>query len=384
MGESGAVRMVPHTPAIGDAGTPDAAGDAFDFNTTGGAATTSGTNGFGSFGRIYVNYDATNLYVGGTAVALPNDSQNNAYIVFLSGGTNVGSSNLWNYSVSPEGLNKLHNTAYQPPVNIAMLLGDVYGDGTFFNFEMYTNGGFQFGQGVFELVDSTDSIAAVAGAKLSQFGGYGPGSRLAANWECAIPLAAFGVTNASALTNLYLSGLMVTGGTDGDNRFISGKYLGNSATLGNGELPDAWGNFAFSYVNLAGTKVDPPRHSTDTLGVPNSWIGEQLGAGYELTPGSNKETHGPTDREEYFAGLDPNLADALRIHGYAGNRMDLYKVGGHLCHYVLETSTNFDAGAQRWIWSEHSTISSTNGLMTLPTLGASNVMMRIKVRIPAE
>ena len=37
---------------------------------------------------------------------------------------------------------------------------------------------------------------------------------MAANWECAIPLSAFGVANASALTNLYLSGLMVTKDTD--------------------------------------------------------------------------------------------------------------------------------------------------------------------------
>ena len=383
VGEIGGLRMTAWTPGInvGNPGTnADNANDIFDFDTTGGAATTSGTNGFGSFGRIYVNYDATNLYVGGTAVALPDDSRNNAYIVFLSGGTHAGSGNLWNFNVSPAGLNQLHNTAYQPPVNIAILLGDVYGDGTFFDFEMYQGGGFPFGQGVFELVNSPAAITAVAGAKLSQFGGYGLDSRLAANWESAIPLAAFGVSNAAALTNLYLSGLMVTGSTNGDNRFISGKFLGAGATLGNGEQADEWGNFAFSFVNLAGLRIDPPAGALDTLGVPNSWIAENLGPGYVLTANSNKDGHGRGDREEYFAGTDPDAADDLVIREQGAGRLRMEKTGGQMCHYVLETADQV-AGSQ-WNWTERATLSSTNGEVTLPSLSNAVLIMRVKVRIP--
>ena len=385
VGEIGGLRMVAWTPGInvGNPGTnADNANDIFDFDTSGGYATTSGTNGFGSFGHIYVNYDATNLYIGGSGVALPDDSQNNAYIVFLSGGTNGGSGNLWDYNVSPEGLNELHNTAYQPPVNIAILLGDVWGDGTYFNFNMYKGDGFDFGQGIFQLVASLDSIAAVDGAVLSQFGGYGPDSRLAANWEAAIPLSAFGVTNVSALTNLYVSGLMVTGSTSNHNRFISGKYLGDDATLGNGEQPDAWGNFAFSFVNLAGTKIDLPEVSTDTHGVPNSWIAEQLGGGYNLTTNSNHDGDGHTDREEYFFGGNPQVADGLQIREIGPGRMRMDKTGGQICQYVLETADQVTNS--HWNWSTYSTLPSTNGVVALPSFTNSNLIMRVKILVPAE
>ncbi len=383
VGEPGAVRMARHTPAIGAAGTPDNATDTFDFDMTGGAATTSGTNGFGSFGRIYVNFDDTNLYVGGTGVALPNDSDNNAYIVFVSGGTRAGSGNLWNYSTSPQGLNLLHNTSYAPAVNLAILLGDVWGDGTHADFSMYKTNGFNFGQGVFELVAASNSIAAVAGSVLSQFGGYGPEGRLAANWECSIPLSTLGVTNAAALTNLYLSGLMVTGSTSNDNRFISGKYLGADATLENDEPPDEWGNFAFSFVNLVGLAIAQPAAVDTTLGVPNAWIAGKLPPGHSFTGASDCDGDGIPDRHEYYADLDPNsAASVLRIENLGGGRMRMMKSGGQICQYVLETANAI--AASNWNWTVGPTLSSTNGEVVLPAFTASNLMMRVKVAVPAE
>ena len=383
IGEGVALRMVVHTPVINLPGSPDNTNDVFDFNTSGGAATTSGTNGFGSFGSLYVNCDASNLYVGGTGISLPQDSLNNAYIVFLSGGIREGSPNLWNINGSPEGLDKLHNTAYQPPVNIAILLGDVWGDGTFFDFQMYTNGGFNFGQGVFATPSDTNAFVAVEGARLSQFGGYGMDSRLAANWESSIPLAAFGVTNASSLTNLYISGLMVTGGTSNDNRFISGRYLGDSATLGNSELPDAYGNFAFSFVNLAGTKVSLAGNSTETHGVPNSWIEEQL-PGWSFTANSNKDEDPHSDREEYFLGTNPNEQDGLRIRTMGGGRMQVEKSGGQMCRYVLETAYQLNPSNQNWNWAVSAELQSTNGEVVLPAFTASNLLMRVRINVPAE
>ena len=376
------LHMVEHTPVITSGGSPDNLDDAFDFDTSGGAATTGGTNGFGSFGSIYVNYDETNLYIGGTGVALPDDSQNNAYMVFLSGGTNAGSANLWNYNVSPEGLNQLHNTAYQPPVNIAILLGDVYGDSDLFDFKMYTTNGFEFGQGIFELDTAMDAIVAVEGSALSQFGGYGPDSRLAANWESAIPLSAFGVSNATALTNLYLSGLMVTGSTSNDNRFISGKYLGADATLDNNEPPDEWGNFAFSFVNLAGLRVDGPKTSSTTYGVPNYWITDRLPPGHPFSTNSNYDTDSCGDREEYFAGTNPTNSDHLHINGLDGGRLHLVKTGGQICNYVLQTATELNPTSQVWNWTTKTTLSSTNGEVTLPTFSNTFLMMRVKVIIP--
>ena len=380
VGEVGGLRMVEHTPVITTGGSPDNAGDQFDFDTTGGAATTGGSNGFGSFGSIYVNYDATNLYIGGTGVALPTDSLNNAYMVFLGGGTNAGSDNFWNFNGLPEGIDKLHNAAFQPAVNAAILLGDVWGDGTFTNFGMYTNGGFDFGQGVFATPAGGTAFAPVAGARLSQFGGYGLSSRLAANWECAIPLARFGVTNAAQLTNLYISGLMVTGSTSNNNRFVSGKYLGDSATLGNGEQPDEWGNFAFSFVNLGGTKVDPPQSANADLGVPDAWIAANLGAEYVMTTNSNQDGDDHPDRHEYFAGLDPSTNDNLHFTSLGGGRMGVYKVGGQVCTYVIDIANTVSNGS--WNWTPHSTVSSLDGTMAMPNLDLTCAVMRVRVNVP--
>ncbi len=390
VGEIGGLRMVEWTPGInvGNPGTnADNANDIFDFDTSGGAATTGGTNGFGSFGRIYVNVDASNLYVGGTGVALPDDSQNNAYIVFLSGGTNAGTNNLWQFAGPPEGIDKLHNLNFIPAANIAILLGDVWGDGTFTNFGMYA-AGFPFGQGVFATPRGGTAFDPVEEAKLSQFGGYGPDNRLAANWECAVPLATFGVTNASALTNLYLSGLMVTKDTDPtpgktNNRFISGKYLGDGATLGNGEQPDAWGNFAFSYVDLAGTKVDVAEVSTETLGVPNSWISEELPPGHVFTGDSDYDGDGVPDRHEYFAGMDPIVSNRLlRIEDLRGQQIHMGKSGAQMCQYVLEAADRLTNGG--WNFAPYATLPSTNGVLPLPDFTASNVMLRVKIIVPAE
>ncbi len=380
VGEVGGLRMVAHTPVISTGGSPDTPEDDFDFATTGGAATTGGTNGFGSFGSIYINYDDSNLYIGGTGVDLPHDSVNNAYMVFLGGGTNTGSPNFWGFSSLPEGIDKLHNAAFQPNVNVAILLGDVGGDGTFTNFGMYTNGGFDFGQGVFSTAEGAATFDAVSGAVLSQFDGYGMHSRLASNWESAIPLTVFGVTNAAQLTNLYISGLMVTASTSNDNRFISGRYLGDSATTLTNEPPDEYGNFAFSFVNLGGTKILPPQSGNADLGVPDSWVEGHLGPGYPLTANSNQDGDPRPDREEYFAGLDPTVEDDLAILSHGGGRMAVHKVGGQAVTYVIDTADQVVNGA--WNWTPRSTAVSLDGSMDMPVLDVSNLMMRIRVNVP--
>ena len=386
VGEIGGLRMVPWTPGI-NVGHPatnaDNANDIFDFDTTGGAATTRGTNGFGSFGHVYVNFDATNLYVGGSGVALPDDSTNNAYVVFLSGGAIPGTNNLWQFNGAPEGIDHLHNLNFIPAANVAILLGDVRGDGTSTNFDMYS-AGFEFGQGVFALPASGTAFDPVEDAKLSQFGGYGPGNWLAANWECAIPLSTFGVTNAASLTNLYLSGLMVTRSTSNTvNRFISGKYLGANATLGNDEQPDAWGNFGFSYVDLTGIKVDPAELSTETLGVPNSWIAEHLPPGHGFTGSSDYDGDGIPDRHEYFAGMDPDVSNRmLRIDDVRDDQMRMEKSGAQMCQYVLEAADRLTNGG--WNFAPYATLPSTNGVLALPDFTVSNVMLRVKIVVPTE
>ena len=379
VGAGGGLRMVP--------ATPDMASEMFDLDVSGGAATTAGAGGFGDFGRIYVNYDATNLYVGGTDVALPTDVDNNAYVVFLSGGTNAGAPNVWWVNGLPEGVDRLHNVGFDPAVQVAILLGDVYGDGTHTNFGLYHAEGPDFGQGVFATPLGTEAepgaFSGVDGAQLIQFAPYGYNSQQAASWKCAIPLATFGVADAAALTNLHLSGVMVSINTNnGNNSYLSGKYLGETIEFPNPEeQPDEFGNVATSYVYLYGLPVVWPAASDETHGVPNSWIDERL-PGWTFTADSNKDGDARTDRDEYFLGTDPDADDELRIEEWIGPRVRLRKVGGQKCDYVLETAEQLDVAKSNWNWTTRSTLPSTNGEITLPAFTASNLLIRVKVNVP--
>ena len=96
-----------------------------------------------------MNFDATHLYVGGTDAALPTNVDNNAYVIFVSGGTAAGADNFWYVNSLPNGLDRLHNVGFSPAVNVAILVGDIYGDGTQTNFGLYHAEGPDFGQGVF-------------------------------------------------------------------------------------------------------------------------------------------------------------------------------------------------------------------------------------------
>ncbi len=381
VGDLAAFRIVRHTPQIGAPGTPDNSDDAFDFDVSGGAATTSGGTGFGSFGQIYLNCDDTNLYIGGTGAALPDDSRNNAAVVFLSTDTAAGSDNLWALNGNPNGLDLLHNVTFAQPAFVAIQLGDVYGDyANSASFEMYQPGGFNWGQGVWYVGGGATTFSAVNNARLSQFVGYGPDSRLAANWECAVPLWTLGVTNAAQLTNLFVSGLIVNFLAQGNDQYISGRWLGDNATI-EGDLP-ASGNFEFNLVHLTGTRVAPPAGgSTETHGVPNSWIDERL-PGWAFTADSNKDDDDHPDRAEYFLGTDPDAVDELAIEEWIGNRVRLRKVGGQKCDYEVETADQLDSVHSNWIWTSRGTLPSTNGEITLPAFTASNLMIRVKVTVP--
>ena len=74
--------------------------------------------------------------------------------------------------------------------------------------------------------------------------------------------------------------------------------------------------------------------------------------------------------------------DDLRILELGGGRMRMYKSGGQLCQYVLETADQMDAAVQDWNWTTRPTHSSTNGEIVLPAFTASNLMMRVKVIVP--
>ena len=191
------------------------------------------------------------------------------------------------------------------------------------------------------------------------------------------------MADASALTNLNLSGVMISiNTTNGANSYLSGKYLGENIEFPNPEeQPDEFGNIATSYVYLYGSPVRWPAAADETHGVPNSWIDERL-PGWAFTAESNKDDDGHPDRTEYFLGTDPNVADELIIEDWIGNRVRLRKVGGQKCDYVVETADQLDLAHSNWLWTSRGTLPSTNGEIVLPAFTASNLMMRVKIAVP--
>ena len=372
--------------------TPDMAGEVFDLVTTGGAAITQGTNGFGDFGSIYVNYDANYLYLGAASVAMPTDVDNNAYAVFVSAGTNQGADNVWYVNSAPDGLDRLHNVGFGPAVQCAILLGDVYGDANHTNFGLYHSEGPDFGQGVFAMPHGTSgdpkTFSGVAGAKIVQFGAYGYNHQQASSWKAAIPLSFFGATNAQALGNVYLSGLMISINTNnGVNSYLSGKFLGESCICPNtNEQPDVYGNFGTSYVTLTGLRCSVPVASNDTFGVPADWVAdfEADATGHVFTANSDFDADGLTDRQEYFVGTDPLHGDDLRMDGFGEGWLRFYRGDGNAknCTYVLQAATNMNAAGTGWVWRDFQTTTTASNALPLPASGASNVMLRIRVAVP--
>lgn len=294
------------------------AGDAFDLRTAGGALTTTIQGGFGDFGQVYVNADDDYLYVGATNCN-PGGT-NNALILFLSVDTLAGGvENLWNLRGAPFGLDKLHNLALAPAAQVAIVIGDEYGDGTFPHFNLAS--GSDVGQGVFYLCNS-NTFQPVPDARLSQFDGAGAaatsgtdddGNRATDRWEAAIPWRSL---NAAAgwrsVRALYISGVIASDGVSGNDRFLSGNFLGASD---GGTL--AGGNYGFNFLTLAGRRVGLPFEDSDLDGY--------------------------SDLQEALAGTDP--ANGLSLLAMAPSRsgsVGFDSVAGrqYRLQYKLDLSTN--------------------------------------------
>ncbi len=377
-------------------GTPDMAAEVFDLVTTGGPLVTQGTNGFGSFGSVYVNYDTNYLYVGGTGVALPANVDNNAYVVFVSGGTNQGADNFWYVNSRPDGLDRLHNVGFGPSIQCAILLGDIYGDGNYSNFSLYYSAGKDFGQGVFATpygtAGSPKSFSGLSGAKIIQFGAYGYSNQQASAWKCAIPLSTFGVSSVQDLGSIYISGLIISINTNnGVNSYLSGKYLGQSCICPNtNEQPDVYGNFGTSYVSLTGLRCSAPSTSNNTYGVDSAWLNDFLAqahvtrTGYVFDAISDFDGDGSPDREEYFVGTDPFTGDALEMENVGDGWIHFYRGDGNAknCTYVLQRATNLNAQGDGWVWQDFQTTTTAGDLLTVPACGESKALVRMRASVP--
>ena len=350
----GVVRVITLTagsPSVGDDPTgQNAAGDNFDLAMNGGYAVSSNQAGFGSFGRIYVNYDAYNFYIGGIGLDLV--GSNNAMVIFLGFNTLADKvDNLWTLSGPPAGLDNLHNVTFAKPLDLAIVFGDEWGDGTYTNFNL--GDGYNFGQGVYYLSSGSASFWPVAGARLSQFDGTGTtatsssdddGNRMTDRWECSIPWSSLGAVNGVAsITNCRLAGVIVSSSTNGQDRYISGNFLGASAS------PATNGNYGFSLVNLMPIEVAMPAVDSDGDGIPDEWERQHFGSLGVSHASSDWDGDGMLDVMEYVAGSDPkDKLSCLRMYapllGFSGSGFVVTWDSASNKQYDLFRSTNLMSG----------------------------------------
>ena len=379
--------------------TPDMSAETFDLDITGGALQTTSADGegggFGDFGSVYVNYDATNIYIGGTGMLMPTDTDANVPLIFVSAGTNSGAENFWYCNSAPEALNGLHNVGFNRPIQCAILLGDIYGDGSHTNFSVYHASGPDAGQGPFATPYNSASVSAsfsgMSGALIKQFGAYGykddqPLPRQTSSWKCSIPLASLGASGITNLGAVYISGLLINvKAVTNNNTYISGKYMGISCDMVVTNEPlNEYGDIGQSFVYLAGAPFS--LGEVKLYDVPMSWItayGLNQGAGFTET--SNHDSDTIPDREEYFLGMDPTKADAFSIEGLILNndQMQIAKSGTQACSYTVYYADTFVDGNQAWNWKAAPSRTSTNGLIRLPD-DLSNSVQRCYFRVGVE
>ena len=318
-----AARPVPyaslHSPVVTD-DPPDKAMnntgpdivDAFDFDTAFPVLSAADLPcGFGSFGPVYANIDATNLYLGGPALDLA--GTNNAAILFVGLDTLSDDAwNLWHKSSLPNALDQLHNVRFTEPMDLAIVLGDQFGDKT--SYTNFTYAGHDFGQGIYYLSTNSSTfvpLPASEGGRLSQFADPLPpadatGNRPATVWEAALPLSCLGAA-AAPPEYLFLCGVIVSDSTAGNNRYLSRSVLADRAWA----TPDVYGNTGTNTLILRPIRVAlPAGHHLDDP-IPNSYRVQYYGT--PDAPSADADTDGDTMNllQEYVAGTDPTDPDSL-------------------------------------------------------------------------
>ncbi|MBU0677299.1 MAG: hypothetical protein KJ626_04210 [Verrucomicrobia bacterium] len=307
-----------------NAGTMNGVGDAFDLSRNGGSANTKYQGGFGTFGRVYANYDETNLYLG--AFSCDVAGTNNAMILFL--GTDAFEydwamvDNLWAVTGpggEPRGIDQLHNVAFASPMALAILLGDEWGDDHWRDFTL--ENGYSFGQGVYFINEGGPygNMAAMTAATISQFDGDGEsatssdnddGNRSMDRWEVRIPWSELGASNGIfSVSDLYIGGLIVNSETNGNDRYISGNYLGETASSDTGL--DAYNNFGFSFVTLTPLRIGLPDPDSDTDGIRDGWEMDNFGNLTTADGTSDWDDDGAGDVHEAGAGTNPKDASSV-------------------------------------------------------------------------
>ena len=341
------------------AGVPNRVGENFDFDMAAGHAATWSQCGFGDFGQVYFNYDATNLYVGGIGMTVA--GENNGMVLFIGMNT-LGDDklNLWSESGPPYGLDDMHNVAFTEPMDIAIVLGDEWGDGTFPDFDLGNS--YNFGQGLFYL--SATSFVPVANSRLSQYdgtgtvatvGANGDDSRLTTRWEASIPWASLGAAGSHAITSLWVAGVVASDDTFPPDRYLSGNVLAADLESANGL--DNYSNYGVGFITLTPLAVDLSRVDSDGDRMP--------------------------DEQERVAGTAADDAGSVfRAAGMpAAGQVSVQSVTGRAYH--LQYSTNLLL-SDWWPVAGATNVPGTGGLLVLTnaSMPENQRSYRIAVEVP--
>lgn len=377
-----APKMVFGSPLIlTSTNSPNTPGEKFDFNQNGGFAGTLSQCGFGDFGQIYFNCDATNLYIGG--IGVDRAGANNGMILFVGVDTLTNNRlNLWDQSGPPIGLDYLHNVAFTRPVDIALVLGDEYGDG---NFTSFNFGSYDFGQGIYSL--STNSFVPMANIQLTQYDGIGTNAVASSNqdgdqntdrWEVKIPWVNLNATNVHSLSSLYIAGVFASDGESRPDRYLSGNVLGQSVSSPSGL--NNLNHYGFGFVVLDPLDVDLSDLDHDTL--PDVWEIQYFGSITNSVPAGDHDNDGLNNRDEWISGSLPTSSNSVfRASAISSeSAVEVSSITGRLYH--LEYSTNL-AQPHWWPVGSATGIPGTGNALWLTDTNQSGVRSyRINVELP--
>ena len=305
------------SPAISDdpAGDlPNHVGDNFDFVLSGPPlAARDALPGFGDWGEVRLNADATNLYVGGIGADL--GGSNNVLILFLGVDTLTDNAwNLWHKTGAPNALDFLHNLRFMEPMDVAIVLGDQYGDGPAYTNFVY--GGYDFGQGVYYIGTNWSGFAPMLDARISQFAGAGAvactnagsgADRATTRWEVALPWGALGAAGPESVSNLFLCGVIGSSTAVANDRYLSRTTLGESAW----GKPDAYGQYGLDTVSIRPLRANLLHADLRGDGLSNAWRQENFGTPAGPPADADSDNDGFDNRAEETAGTHPLDADSF-------------------------------------------------------------------------
>ncbi|MBU0677737.1 MAG: metallophosphoesterase [Verrucomicrobia bacterium] len=349
--------IVPGSPVVSDDPAVSAdqnnVGDNFDFDLSGTALRSSdASEGFGDFGEVYFNYDATNLYVGG--IGTDPGGSNNVLILFLGLDTlDDNAWNLWHKSSLPNTLDVLHNVTFSEPMDIAIVIGHEYGDGPAYTNFVYD--GYDFGQGVYYL-SVYPEFTPMTAARISQYDGTNStpaastdddGNPLTDRWEVAMPWwPDLGASNGiEQIMNILVVGVIASKSTEGVDRYISSTYIGRRADGGKNSADQ----FGYSLVSYLPAKVHLRRGDYDNDGLPNGWEHDHFGTLDGPPPDVDTDGDGLDNGDEFRAGTHPTNGASVFVAGVveaSAQKMIITWPSASNRTYAIHRALGFQAGFQ--------------------------------------